>query len=227
MEMCLGLRNALRTVRLTAVFRFALAGGTLYSALLAAGDVVELAISDKQGVYQVTLEIILDAPFEDVHYVVTDYLHIYRTNPSIVESEILPTLDASVTRVRTVINDCVLFFCQEVLRVEDVRELGTGDIYAVIVPRLSNVKSGSALWQIRSLGAKTRINYHLKVEPGFSVPPLIGSHIVKQKLREQILTSFDNIERIARIRGEREKARDSTLKETVPKDAPGEHDDAK
>jgi hypothetical protein len=226
MKMYLGQHSILRTVGMTAIFVSALASCCLYSTLLEAGEVVKLAISDKQDVYQLELEMILDAPYEDVHYVITDYVHIYRINPSIVESDILYTPDPSVTRVRTLINDCVLFFCRNILRVEDVREFRTGDIYAVIVPRLSNVKSGTAHWQIQPLGARTRINYNLTLELGFFIPPLIGSHIVKMKLQEETLISFSNIERIAQIREEQEKARKPTLKETRPGSTDGGHDNA-
>jgi hypothetical protein len=74
---------------MTAIFPFAMASCCLYPTLLAAGEVVDLAISEKQGIFQLALEMILDASPEDVHYVITDYFHIYRIDPSIVESEVL------------------------------------------------------------------------------------------------------------------------------------------
>jgi hypothetical protein len=222
--MCLGHQNVLRTVAMTAISFFALAGSCLYSAVLAAGEVVELAIDDKQGVYQLKLEIILDAPFADVHYVITDYAHTYRFNPSIVESQVLDTPDNSAVRLRTLINNCILFFCREVVRVQDMRELGTGDIYAVIVPQLSDVRSGSALWHIQPGGSKTRIRYSMNLEPGFSLPPLIGSYIVKRKLREETLISFNNIERLAQIREQQNTARNSTRSEALPNRAPSGRD---
>ena len=221
--MCLEQPGVLRTAGMTAIFLFAMVGCCLYSTLLVAGEVVELAISDEQGIYHLKLEMILDAPFKDVHYVITDYVHIYRINPSIIESAILYTPDPSVTRVRTMINDCVLFFCREILRVEDVREEETGDIYTVIVPQLSNVKSGTAHWQIQPLGNKTRINYNMTLKLGLFIAPLIGNHFVKNKLQEETLISFKNIERIARIHNEQEKARHSTLDGTRPKTTNREH----
>lgn len=224
--MCCEHCNVLRTVSVGAIFLFALAGCCLYSTLLAAGEVVELTLSHKQGVYQLKLEMILDAPFEDVHHVITDYVHIYRLNPSIVESEIMYTPDDSVVRIRTLVNDCILIFCREIIRVEDVRELETGDIYAVIVPQFSNVKSGVAIWQIQPLSGNTRINYNVILEPGFFVPPLIGSYIVKQKLHKEVMISFSNIERIARIHNEKEEASNPTRHKNLLNRIPSEHDNA-
>lgn len=217
---------ALGTVRKTTVFLFVLAGCGLYSALVLGGEITELALSNKQGIYRLKLEIILDAPAKHIHHVVTDYAHIYRLNPSIVESEIIKTSDNSVVRVKTLINDCFWIFCRDILRVEDVRELETGNIYAEIVPQLSNIKSGVTIWQIEPLGSRTRVNYNMIVEPGFVVPPLIGSRIVKQKLRKEVLVTLSNIERIARIRNEKGEGSNLTLHENPLKRIPSEHDSA-
>ena len=111
----------------------------LLSTRLSAADLVDLALTQYKGVYQLRLEIILDAAPQNVHDVLTDYVHIYRINPSIIDSEILHSPDSSVVRVRTVINDCILIFCKVLHRVEEVRELETGDIYALVDPELSNV----------------------------------------------------------------------------------------
>ena len=215
-----------RTAGRFAMFLFAMTGCYLYAPVLAAGEVLDLAIRDSQGIYQVALEMILDAPFNDVHSVITDYVHIYRIDTSIVESEILDAPDPSVTRVKTVINDCVLSFCRDILRVEDVREVGDHDIYAVIVSQLSNVRSGATHWQLYPIGDKTRINYDMTLEPGFFVPPLVGNYLVEKKIKEETLSCFNNIERIARLHRERTKVQGSTLNEKRPKGAISEHDNA-
>ena len=173
---------------------------------LTAAELVDLALTQKQGVYKLSLEIILDASPENVHDVVTDYVHIYRLNPSIIDSEVLPSEDESAVRVRTVLNDCILIFCKEVHRVEEVRELGNGNIYANVVPELSNIKSGITIWQIQPMGGRTRIYYSLRLEPDFFVPPLVGTHLVKQKLKREVLISLENIERIANVLANKFKA---------------------
>lgn len=170
-----------------------------------AGEIIVLDLDAQQGKYQLKVEIILDAPASDIQYVITDYVHIYRLNPSIVESEVMSTPDNSVVRVKTLINDCLWIFCREILRVEDVRELENGSIHAAIVPRLSNIKSGVTIWQIQPLGRRARINYHTIIEPGIIVPPLIGSHLIKNRLRKEVLITLNNIERMARIRSQLER----------------------
>ena len=180
-----------------------LTGFCLMSTRLVAGELVELALTYKQGVYHLNLIMILDATPEYIHEVVTDYEHIYHLNPSIVESEVLQTPDNSIVQVRTLVNDCVFIFCKEIHRVEEIRELQTGDIHSEIIPRLSNVKSGTTKWQFHPVGSGTRVNYNLTLEPGFNVPPFVGTYIVKKKLKKEVLESFNNIERLAKIRSSR------------------------
>ena len=192
------------------VLLLAMATSGLYSSSLTAGEVVKLVLTEKQDTFHLALAMILDAPFEDVHYVITDYAHIYRIDPSIVESEVLGTPEQSVTRVKTRVSDCVLSFCRDILRVEDVRQTDEENIDSVVIPRLSNVKSGAAYWKIRPIGDKTRVNYDMTLDPGFIMPPVIGPLVIESKLREETLTCLNNIERIARIRAIQEKARNST-----------------
>ena len=227
MEMRCQPYDVLRIAGKAALTFILLTCGCLTSTHLVAEELVELDLSHERGVFHLRLEMILEAPHQDVHYVVTDYAHIYRLNPSIVESAVMETLDDSVVRIKTRINDCILIFCRDILRVEDVRELETGDIFAVIVPRLSNVKSGVARWQIQPLGSHTRINYYLALEPGFFIPPAIGTYLVKKKLQQEVLISFSNIERIAQIRSGRTQVTDSVLQEPRLNRGAREYDSAK
>lgn len=182
---------------------FIATGYCLISTRLVAGELVELALTHNQGVYHLNLKMILDAAPEHIRGVVTDYEHVYRLNPSIVESEVMNSPDNSIVQIRTLVNNCIIIFCKEILRVEEVYEFETGDIYAVIIPRLSNVKSGATMWQIQPIGERTRINYYMSLEPGFTVPTFVGPYIVKQKLKKEVLESFNNIERLAKIRSSR------------------------
>jgi hypothetical protein len=205
---CFGYRMRVRF----ACSLFTLTACCLSGAMLSAGELVDMSVSHQRGVFDLRVEMILDASYEDVYHVLTDYVHIYRLNPSIVESEVMPVTDDSVVRIKTLINDCVLIFCKEILRVEDVRELGTGDLYAVIVPELSSVKSGFTIWQVQHLGGRTRVQYQLRLEPGFYIPPLIGTQVVKRKMHKEVLVSFGNIERIAQIRATRGESAQSQVR---------------
>jgi hypothetical protein len=174
---------------------------TLYtfSSASRTNELLKLEIADSRGIYRITAVTLLDAPAKHVRSALNDLVHIYRINPLVTESEILPSPDRESVRVRTHIVACVAFFCNQIERVEDVRELPSGNLQSVVVPELSNFRSGNAEWRIESLGDRTRLVYQAQMEPDFFIPPLIGSYFVKQKLAESVATSFANLERIASI----------------------------
>jgi hypothetical protein len=149
----------------------------------------------------------MQVPARYVHRVLTDYVHIYRLDPAITDSEILPSPGAGVVRVRTRIADCIALFCIEIDRVEDVRELGHDTLQVSTIPTPGSFTSGHAEWKILGIEGRTRVIYQAQMEPDFYIPPLIGRYLVKQKLRKSILASLAKIECIARIQAAQEHNR--------------------
>jgi len=167
--------------------------------LVRTANLAELQVSETSGVYRIYIVMQMQVPAHYVHRVLTDYKHIYRLNPAIIDSAILHSPDDGVVRVRTRIADCIVFFCMEMDRVEDVRELDDGSLQATTVPTLSDFESGHAEWKIMGMKDRTQVTYQAQMVPDFFIPPLIGSYFVKQKLRQHMLTSLARIECIARI----------------------------
>ncbi|MFV9615814.1 MAG: SRPBCC family protein [Gammaproteobacteria bacterium] len=176
----------------------------VYSTQVLANEVTEFEVTEEKGVFHIRASVVVHVPAKYVRAVLTDYVHIYRLNPSVVESEVLTSQDDNVTRVRTKVIGCVVSYCTEIERVDDVRVLASGDIQAKIVPQSSQFKSGVALWQIRPMGENTLLTYVAEMEPDFFIPPLIGTSIVKDKLQDEVMISFTALERIASIQLERD-----------------------
>jgi len=164
----------------------------------------EIEIMEQSGAYQIKVVAVIDAPASHVLYVLTDYQHIYRLNPSIIENEVVQRHDDGSVNVRTRVVGCAAYFCDELDRVERVRILPSGDLYAEIIPELSEFKSGKTLWQIKSLGEHSEITYNSDLEPDVFIPPLLGKFLVKKSIREEMLVSFANLEKIASIMAEAE-----------------------
>ena len=169
---------------------------------LAAADIEELQVTKNDGVYTIEMVVVVDVPVEYVHRVLTDYVHIYRLNPSITESEILPGPDNGAIRVRTRIVGCFFIFCMEINRVEDIKELSSDNLHAEIVPEFSNFKSGSTDWHMQGMGERSRVIYLAQMEPEFYIPPIIGSLIFKAKLRKDIVVGLMKLECLAKIQEE-------------------------
>ena len=185
-------------------------------------DLAELQVTETEGIYIINLVMQVQAPARYVHHVLTDYAHIYRLDPAIVDSEVLPSPDEGVVRVKTRIHDCIAFFCMKIDRVEDVRESNHGGLQVTTVPALSSFKSGYAEWKILRMEERTQVTYQAQMEPDFFIPPLIGSFFVKRKLRKSMLASLARIECIARIQAglERNPGLDPVL---VADETPDDH----
>lgn len=168
--------------------------------VLGAAELIGLEVDQAGKTYRVRLEMELDATTDRVHAVLTDYRQIHRLNPAIVESYLLPSPDGISARVYTRMESCVLFYCTGFSRVEDVRQRGPGEITAVIVPGLSDFKSGTAVWRIHASGNRSRLVYEASMQPDLFIPPLLGSYLLKQKLRDELLVSFKRIECCAKSR---------------------------
>ena len=166
---------------------------------VAAIDYVEIQVMKDGGVYHVKMVAEVDASAEYVHRVLTDYRHIYRLNPLITESEILPSPGNGAVRVRTRIEDCTLIFCVDVERVEDVFDLSSREVRMVIVPSLSDFLSGNAKWIIGDKEEYTEIVYQAQIEPAFNTFPVVGSAIARRKLRQEMTTLMARIECIAKV----------------------------
>jgi len=167
---------------------------------LAASELEELSVTDNNGSYRIRTVMWVDAPADQVYKVLTDFEHIYRLNPSITESEVLPPAEPGTTRVRTLIEDCVWFRCLKIHRMQRVYEDGPWYLRVETDPRHSDFKSATTEWWILPYGDEsTKVIYDAQMTPDFYIPPIIGRFILKSKMRERIVTSFEKLECIARI----------------------------
>ena len=178
----------------------AIISGTVFmSSAPQAGPPPEIEITEQSGIYKIKVVVVIDAHASHVRRVLTDYMHIHRLNPSIIESEVLKQHDDDSVSVRTRVIGCAAYFCEELDRVERVHVLPSGDLHAEIIPELSQFKSGQTLWRINTLGEQCKVTYLSNMEPDTFIPPVVGKFLVKKSIREEVIISFSNLEKIAQI----------------------------
>ncbi len=158
----------------------------------------EIEIVENSGAYRIKVVAVIDAPARNVLHVLTDYSHIYRLNPSIIESEVLKQDDNGLVMVRTRVKGCAAYFCEELNRVEKVQLLPLGEIYAEIVPEHSQFKSGQTHWRIKAMGERCEVTYISNMEPDIYIPPVVGKFLVKKAIRQEVQISFANLENLSR-----------------------------
>jgi hypothetical protein len=164
----------------------------------------EIEIVENSGAYQIKVVAVIAAPARFVRNVLTDYTHIYRLNPSIIESEVLQRDNDGSVEVRTRVIGCAAYFCEELDRVEKVQLLPSGDIVAEIVPEKSQFKSGITYWQIKAVGERCQVTYQSNVEPDIFIPPVVGKFLIKKSIRQEMQVSFANLEKISSVMAARD-----------------------
>jgi len=164
-----------------------------------ASQLVRLDVDQKANSYAVYVVMELDAPAEKVRAILTDYAHLDRLNASITASKIMDDKGDGTVRVLTRFENCIVFFCMTVQRVEDITEDGQGRILVTLVPDASSFRSGQALWEVTSNGSGTRVIHRATLEPDFWLPPWIGTAILKATMRREIRASFENLECLTRM----------------------------
>ena len=169
--------------------------------LLAAGGaqaarVDDLYVAHDKGVFTVRGSFLIAADAAAVRTVLTDFEHLGRLTPAILESHAVGK-DGGATLVYTRSRACAGWFCRELKKVEKV-VVGADTIVATALPKQSNVVMSVTRWQISAVGPGTRVAWESSFDPVFMVPPLIGPSLIKRALAREAAGHADAIERSAR-----------------------------
>jgi hypothetical protein len=174
-----------------------LAIGLLAPANASSATIAHAQAKHHQGRYLLSFEVVLDAELDKVWQIMTDYEHFSRVSSSVVESRIIERVSENHHRVGISSKSCILFFCQTVNKVEDIRATPKTDIVIVIDAAQSDFSYSVEHWHLFAEGAKTRIFYSGEMEPNFFIPPVIGPWLVKSFFIEEIKATAVEVESLA------------------------------
>jgi hypothetical protein len=155
---------------------------------------VDSGYRDKQ--YQLTLDIVLDAPSDRVQAILRDYRSYPRLDARILEAEIVSRTNPHELLLYTKLRACFGVFCKNVKRVERVLE-ADNDLRAAVLPEQSEVLRGDTHTRLTPLDGRTRIVYVTSIAPGFWIPAFVGRPLMLRTLRDASIELFRNVERQA------------------------------
>lgn len=163
-----------------------------------AGEVLDSHVGTNGDHYLLRIDMLINAETERVRQLLTDYAHLDHLSNSITRSELLETNPPNY-RIRVTTDGCMLFFCRELVQVQDVTELNDGYILVTVLPEMSDFTYSRNMWRIRPQAGGTRVTYSSDLVPGFWIPPLIGTSIFKRKLLEETRQLIENLEQLANL----------------------------
>ena len=169
----------------------------LCPAALHAGEVLDSQVRRDGDHFLIHLQMRIDVPPDEAHRRLTDYDQLHRLSDVIISSRVIDTQEHH-QRVEVISEGCVLVFCRRVTQIQIATSLGQGYIRLIDDPRQSDFQSGRTLWHIAPADDGTRVTLSADLQPGFWVPPVIGTAIFKHKLLNESTTLINNLEQQAR-----------------------------
>ena len=153
---------------------------------------LSLSVSHENNTYQTNLTAIINTPPDKLFKLLTSYNELYKLSQLIQKSE-LQANGALLLELKS----CFAFICfnkKQMMNMTTSQHTVTG----TIIPKLSDFSSGWARWQISTLNNQSKISFKSEMTPKFWVPPFIGPWLIKQKLKEEALSSIHYIENHSR-----------------------------
>jgi hypothetical protein len=150
--------------------------------------------------YELVADTYLEAPADGIFAVLTDYDSFYRISSIYKESGFLAPGPDGTTRVFTVMEGCLLFFCKSMRRVERLEAEPHRYIRTTALPEESDFAFSRSDWILEPEKNGTKVTFLWTMEPAFWVPPVIGPWLLKRNLLQGGTRAVNRIERMARER---------------------------
>lgn len=166
-----------------------------FSAELLAKSEPQLEVSQQGDRFYLNLIAQSKLPIDTVWQLITDYPKIQKYHPSITHSEMVKRIQTGAL-VKTHLEDCVMFVCQSMERLEEVKLQGDYHLISKTIPEASDFKYGYQEWLLMPNGSGTTLFLRAEFETKEEVLPIFGPLLVEYKLKEATLEFIENIEKI-------------------------------
>jgi len=182
---------------------------SLFGGGFQAAEMTKMDIKRKGKRYYLDSSLLVDVSKNTMYEVLTDYNNMHHFSRGIKQSqEVTPAADGT-RRVFSHLQGCVAFLCRSVEKVELMDTIENQRIVTILQPELSkNVRWNKAQWDLSEVEVLadastqtrkklTQIDYTMEFEPGFWVPPLLGTYMLKKSLAEDGLEIVERMEKYA------------------------------
>ena len=160
-------------------------------------DIQKLTVGKQGDTYTAKGSVFLQPPPGRVLKILTNFAQLHRLSSDILESEIIKDHGDGKSIVRLKISACLFLFCYSTTTLQAMQVAG-GEIRVRLFPHPGDFKSGTVHWIVQPKKGGTQVSYNTALRPDFWVPPLIGPYVIKHKLRQNTLETFNILEKLAK-----------------------------
>jgi hypothetical protein len=174
--------------------------GIAWSLTAASATIESVDVRREHKRYHLRAETYLDASADSIYGILIDYGddHFARISSIYKESSYLPAADEEGPLVYTLVEECLLFFCRSMRRVEKLETTQPFFIRTTTLPDRSDFTHSISEWVLEPDSRGTKVVYRLEMEPKFSLPPFVGPWFLKRFLARGGIDAVERIEDLAR-----------------------------
>jgi hypothetical protein len=162
-----------------------------------AAEVEWLKVTRSDGSILVRSEMLVEAPPPYVYDALLEYDQFAELSDSFTESRYIEPATDGTPRIYTRIEGCIWFFCKKIDRYARLELEPKRKITSTAEPELSDADFSIEIWEVAEAGEDTRITYSHELKPGFWVPPLLGTLMIKRAVKKSALDAAQRMEELA------------------------------
>lgn len=182
-----------KTIAILLLISFALA----QPATARAAELLDFEFKRSKQRYEVTSSAYIDVPPAGVYAVLTDYENLHRISRLVVESADLGHDEQGQHLVYTHNKGCLALFCRSLKKTERLQAEPVTWITTEAISAHSDVAFSHSEWRLQKEGRGTRLDYHLRTDINFWVPPVIGNLVLSRWLKKGAASALNRIEYFA------------------------------
>lgn len=168
-----------------------------------AARILDARVTFEDDQYEVRFAVVLDGERARLRQVLKDYPGMARLSPTMSRSRVIQAAGADrPARIELTFRPCVLmFFCKTLTKVSNVHIDDEGNrMTFVAVPELSDFHEAREAIALADVpagdAARVRFTYSAVLKPKFSIPPLVGPWLIKQRILGDLEATARNVERL-------------------------------
>ena len=163
-----------------------------------AGQLIQSDVSYAEGVYLIDVTMDIGGDIDKAREILLDYGQTPRYNQNIIKAELLDITDSGMKIGRVEIRDCLLLLCRNLVQIQEMEKLSSGNIRIHVIPDKSDYRTADYLWRfIPQANGMTRLLINAVIAPKVRVPPLIGPIMVARKLKLRMVDVVNRLERLS------------------------------
>jgi hypothetical protein len=168
----------------------------MYPPVAGSAEITHADVVKDGARYRIEIDVRVAVPQAGLLSVLVDYSRYIKLSPAIIESRVVKPEEEGL-RLYLVLRPCVFGFCRKLVKLTDVRWLSDNTVEYLGLPGEGDFDYSRETISVEQLSASTGVStfrYRAELQPGFFVPPLIGTWIISRQIRHELLVTLGGIE---------------------------------